>query len=107
MVPQVKIFIITNGGNKKDKDNQTFIFSLNLMKKYDMINKENTAIRCVKTIGLILEEEIFLLKKIWKKGKTYVNLATNFLSNNDLELIGEKGNYKVFDIEDFEVFKII
>ena len=32
-------------GDKYDKDNQTFIFSLNLMKKYDMISRENSAIQ--------------------------------------------------------------
>ena len=38
---------------------------------------------------------------------TYANQYTNFLSNNNLELIGEKGNNKSIDIEDFEVFKVI
>ena len=58
-------------------------------------------------MDLILEEEIFLLNQIWKKGETYANYATNFISNNNLELIGEKGNDKKFDIEDFEVFQVI
>ena len=34
----------SSGLSKNDNDDQTFIFSLNLMKKYDLINKKNKAI---------------------------------------------------------------
>ena len=77
------------------------------MKKYDMIKKENRAIYCRGSNGPYFGERDFSIETNMKKGETYANLRTNFLSNNDLELIGEKGNNKVFDIEDFEVFKVI
>ena len=38
-------------GNILDKSDQTFIFSLNLMKKYDMINKAKKAINCKNDYG--------------------------------------------------------
>ena len=38
---------------KVDKNNQTFIFSLDLMKKFDMINNEKAAIYFEKMKGLI------------------------------------------------------
>ena len=42
-----------------------------------------------------------------KKGRTFANNYTNFLSNNNLELTGGKGENEFFDIDDFEVFKVI
>ena len=42
-----------------------------------------------------------------KKGETFANEYSNFLSNKNLDLTDEKGNKEVFDIEDFEVFKVI
>ena len=42
-----------------------------------------------------------------KKGITYANTNCNFLSNNNLELTGGKGNSETFETEEIEVFKII
>ena len=42
-----------------------------------------------------------------RKGDSYANKYSNFLSDNNLELIDEKGDNKKFDIEEFEVFKVI
>ena len=42
-----------------------------------------------------------------KKCSTYANSDTSFLSNNNLELTGGKGDHESFDIENFEVFKVI
>ena len=42
-----------------------------------------------------------------KKGITYAQEGCSFLSNNNLELTGGKGNYEYFETEDFEVFKVI
>ena len=96
-----------NGENKYDKSNQTFLFSLDLMKKFDMINAKKEAIYCTKNNGPYFGGRDFSIESNMKKGETYANYATNFISNNNLELIGEKGNDKKFDIEDFEVFQVI
>jgi len=95
------------GGNKYDEKNQTFIFSLNLMKKYDMIDNEREAIYCAGEYGPIFGSSDFQIETNMKKGTTYANKFTNFLSNNNLELTGGKGNDETFDIEDIEVFKVI
>ena len=92
-------------GTIKDKSNQTFLFSLNLMKKYDMIKKEQYAINidnfciCFGNGDLGFYEDL-------KRGRTYANSNCHFFSNNNLELIGEKGKNKEFAIDEFEVFHI-
>ena len=96
--------------DKKDEKNETFIFSLNLMKKYDMIKKEKGAIHCNKNNGPYFGGQAardFSIESNMKKGETYANGYSNFLSNQNLDLTCEKGNKEVFDIEDFEVFKVI
>ena len=95
------------GGNKYDENSQTFIFSLNLMKKYDMIDNEREAIYCAGEYGPIFGSSDFQIEKNMKKGITYANKFTNFLANNNLELTGGKGNDETFDVEDFEVFQVI
>ena len=42
-----------------------------------------------------------------KKGKTYTNESTNFLRGNNLELTGGKGECEEFEINEFEIFKVI
>ena len=95
-----------NKGVKYDKDNQTFIFSLSLMKKYDMINKEKQAIYCGSNYGPHFGGRDFSIESNMKKAEAYANTGTNFLSNNNLELTGDKGDNISFDIEDFEIFKV-
>ena len=41
-----------------------------------------------------------------KTGVTYANNDCKFLSNNNLELIGEKGDHEEFDTEEFEFYKV-
>ena len=95
-------------GNKKyDESDQTFIFSLNLMKKYDMIDKDNKkAIYCTKDYGPCFGDSDFSLEENMKNGKTYANNTCNFLSNNNLELTGGKGNSENFEVEEFEFYKV-
>ena len=94
-------------GNKCDKSDQTFIFSLNLMKKYDLINKEKNAIYFRENIGPAFGGTDLQIDSNMKKGKTYSNEYTNFLSNNNLELTGGKGTNESFDVEELEIFKVI
>ena len=96
-----------SGIYKYDQNDQTFIFSLNLMKKYDMINKEKGAIYCNSSNGPNFGGRDFCIESNMKTGDTYANKSSNFLSNNNLELIEEKGGNKKFNVEEFEVFKVI
>ena len=94
-----------NSWSKIDKDNQTFIFSLNLMKKYDMINIKKQEIYCGSDYGPYFGGRDFSIESNMKTAQAYANTETNFLSNNNLELTGNKGDNISFDIEDFEIFK--
>jgi len=94
-------------GNLFDPSIQTFIFSLNLMKKYDIINPKKTAIECVKNFGIVFGDHDFSLKENMKNGSTYANSYCNFLSNENLELTGGKGNNEEFEAEELEVYKVI
>lgn len=92
--------------NKNDETNQTFIFSLNLMKKYDIIDKDKKSIIC-KTAGPIFGDWDFGLENELTNGITYANRCSNFLKENDLELTGDEGEYGCFETQECEVFKVI
>ena len=49
----------------------------------------------------------FGLNNNLKEGEVYANMACNFLSNKNLELIDKKGEQSYFTTKDFEVFKVI
>ena len=104
-------FTPLNWSQKNDYEigmnNQTFIFSLNLKKKYNMIQKDGYAIYCSKARGPEFGNCDFRLNENMKKGKTYANESTNFLSGNNLELTGGKGECEEFEINEFEIFKVI
>ena len=90
-----------------DESNQTFIFSLNLMKKFDLINKSKAAIICDPNSGPNFGNTDFTLKESLKNGQSYADSSSNFLSNNNLELTGGNGSNELFETEEFEVYKII
>ena len=96
-----------SGGYIFDKSNQTFIFSLNLDKKYDMIKKGGYGIYYLKeSYGPVFGGVDFGLYKNMKNGVTHANIGCNFLSNNNLELTGGKGDNEKFDVEEFEFYEI-
>ena len=95
------------GGEINDKSNQSFIFSLNLMKKFDMINKGGKAIRCLKNEGPDFGDEDFSLMENMKKGRTFANSSCNYLSNYNLELTGSHAECETFETEQLEVYKVI
>ena len=88
-----------------DESEQTFIFSLNLMKKYDMISKDGYAIYSDE--GPWFGDCDFGLKKNMKEGETYANESCNFLSDSNLELTGGKGESEYFETEELEIYKVI
>ena len=95
-----------NKGEVYDKLKQTFIFSLNLMKKYNMLSIKKEAIICRRS-GPIFGCDDIMIQFDMKKGETYANEFCNYLSDNNLELIEEKGNKGNFDTEELEVFKVV
>ena len=98
----------TSGGEIYDNSNQTFLFSLNLMKKYDLINyKKNYAIYNAYSTGPNFGASDFSLNSNMKEGITYANSVCSFFSNNNLEIIGEKGSNQKFLTEELELFKVI
>ena len=99
---------INKSASIKDESNQTFIFSLNLMKKFDSINyKNNPAIICNLNYGPNFGVTDFQLKENLKNGESYADSSCAFLSKNSLELTGGNGNKALFETEEFEVYKII
>ena len=94
-----------NKSRKIDDLNQTFIFSLNTMKKYDLINKIKFAIYT--SDGPCFGASDLHLKSNMKIGVSYANESCNFLSNNNLELTGGKGDHENFETEELEVYKVI
>ena len=93
------------GESPRDKSNQTFIFSINLMKKFDMISPDKLAIRYSNSVNYG-DSDIYLSSNL-KNGNSYANSGCNFLSNNKLELTGGKGESENFEAAEFEVFKVI
>ena len=94
-------------GVKYDESNETFIFSLNLMKKYDMIDfKNKEAIKCWNKMGPIFSNDFGLFENL-KKGESYANVYSNFLFKNKLELTGGKGKSKKFETKELEVYRVI
>jgi len=91
----------------KDPSNQTFIFSLNLKKKYNMIKKDGIGIYCAKEDGPNLGGADFRLNQNMKTGFTYANDNCNFLKDGNLELTGGKGDNETFETEEMEVYKVI
>jgi len=93
-------------GIKYDESNETFIFSLNLMKKYDMIDfKNKEAIKCWNKMGPIFSNDFGLFENL-KKGESYANNNSNFLYKNKLELTGGKGKSKKFETKELEVYRV-
>jgi len=42
-----------------------------------------------------------------KLGETYANSSCNFLSNNNLELTGGKGDHEEYKADELEVHKVL
>ena len=71
-----------------------------------MIQKNGRAIFCSKGYGPNFGDCDLCLKENMKIGETYANKSCNFLSDNNLELTGGKGDHENFDAEELEVYKV-
>ena len=90
----------------KDKSKKTFLFSLNLMKKYDMFNRSKRAILYSSNYGPIFGiYDIFFNGLL--KGHINANKDSNFFEFQQLELLQEKGESGSFDTQEIEIFKVI
>ena len=85
----------------------TFIFSLNLNKKFDIINKENNAIKVDENNGPNFGNGDIIVYQDMKEGKTYANEKSTFLRDNNLALIEREGKQGTFNIDEIEVYKVI
>ena len=72
-----------------------------------MINKDKYAFYFYSNYGPQFGNLDFGLERDMKKGKSSADILCYFLSNNDLELTGGKGESEEFDVEEFEVYKVI
>ena len=95
------------GGGINDFSNKTFIFSLNLKKKFNMIKKNGLGIQCYSENGPTFGECDIQIGNNMKTGITFANSSCNFLRENNLELTGGKGDCEYFETEELEVYKVI
>ena len=89
-------------GSLLDESGQTFTFSLNLMKKYDLIDQKIQAIYGTTNNGPSLGKGQFELLKNMKEGE--LRIKGNFLFDN--ELTNEKDKI-FFETDEFEVYKVL
>ena len=94
------------GGGIKDESNQTFIFSLDLYKKYDMLKVKEQAINRSND-GPKFGDCDIKIESNMKNGVSFANNNCNFLSGNNLELTGGHGDSEKFETLQLEVFKVI
>ena len=97
----------SKGDGLYDSSNKTFIFSLDLMKKFDIINKENYAIYCKDNSGPIFGHSDISLDFNLTFGKCSATKKSNYLSENNLELTGGRGEESFFETEEIEVYRVI
>ena len=91
----------------KDLNNQTFIFSLNLKKKYKLVNENSDGIFCFDIFGPNFGGFYFWLKKNMKIGELYSNKINNLFFDDNSKKKGNEGEYESFEVDDFEVYKVM
>ena len=97
----------SEGGFVSDISMETFIFSLNLGKKYDLNDKEKSAIKFDLNNGPTFGNGDIIVYQNMKDGKTYANEKSSFLEDYNLELIQKEGEQQSFNIQEIEVYRII
>ena len=89
-----------------DKGKTTFLFSLNVMKKYDMFNRENIAIIIRKDLGPTFGNYDLYLNEDLKSGSITSTKESNFFELDILELTKAKGEEEKFYTKEIEVYKV-
>ena len=86
--------------NKKDKE--SFIFSIDKMKIYDIIEGEN-AINCNQDLGPVFVNQIKLFDQFFTQGGTTCKKGMNFNTNVDFELTDGAEKFGVQDVEVYQI----
>ena len=90
-------------GNTNKKDENAFLFSLDKLKIYDVINEQN-AIECNPNYGPIFcEYQIFIFDNFFEQGGRTGKASLNYNTQEDFEL---NSGIMVFKIKELEVFEI-
>ena len=110
----------SNKQSLKDIKKETFIFSLNLMKKYNMLNIDKSPIVCYKEHGPSFGNGTFMdnsqyyrtvfdidFYKSLSQGTISAFESSNFFEFMKLELTEGKGMTESFYTKEVEVFKVI
>lgn len=92
---------------KYDKNKITFLFSINFMKKYDMLNTNRIAIISRKDLGPTFGNYDVSLSKDLKYGTIKALEDSNFFLLDNLELIKGRGQYDSFIVKEVEIFNIL
>ena len=96
----------SEGGFINDSSKQTFIFSLNLGKKFELIDNEKSAIKFDSNNGPNFGNGDIIIYQNMTEGKTYANDKSTFLKDNNLELIAEEGEQQSFNVKEIEVYRV-
>ena len=81
-----------NSGELYDKSNQTFLFSLNAIKIFDLKNDESIAIKCKSDFGPIFGNEDLSLDKNLTSGEIKSTTEISFNSFRCIDFIGKEEN---------------
>ena len=91
----------------KDLNKQTFIFSLDLKKKYKLLNENTDGIFCFHIFGPNFGGFSFWLNQNMKIGEVHTNKVYNLFLEDNSKKKGKEGEYESFEVDDFEVYKVI
>ena len=88
-----------------DKSNQTFVFSLDRNKQFDIINPNKYAIRCLKDEGPVFGNCDIKVCEDMRKIESYSK--GNFFKAKSLEITGKEGDKGILETLELEVYKLI
>ena len=89
-----------------DRNVNTFIFSLNLEKKYEMFNSEKEAIISNKEFGPTFGHYDIMFKGDLYRGFVRADQESNFFEYRKLELLNVQKEYCAFDVKEIEIFQV-
>ena len=91
-----------DGDDINKKDEKSFIFSIDKMKVYDIIEGEN-AINCNPDLGPVFVNQIKLLDKFFTQGGTTCKKGINFKTTEDFEITDGAEKFGVQDVEVYQI----
>ena len=100
-----------SNGNESDfydYSKKTFLFSMNLLKKYNMFNKQKFAIiNSYNYDGPSFGNQDIYFEYTLLEGKVSAHDDSNFFEHLNLELTQGKGESEPFDTKEIEIFKVV